>query len=109
MTAAEEHASSTLTPALVRARAKVLAREDRALKADLIKLPHHAITTTVPAFLDAVAPEAAVATNRQKDLDGKSINQLKSRDLPTFFYGDGTVYAVTDGTDWYLWQTEGTF
>lgn len=79
------------------------------LKADLIKLPHHAITPTVPAFLDAVAPEAAVATNRQKDLDGKSINQLKSRDLPTFFSGDGTVYAVTDGTDWYLWQTEGTF
>lgn len=38
MTAAEEHASSTLTPALVRARAKVLASEDRALKADLIKL-----------------------------------------------------------------------
>lgn len=79
------------------------------LKADLIKLPHHAITPTVPAFLDAVAPEAAVATNREKDLDGKSINQLKSRDLPTFFSGDGTVYAVTDGTDWYLWQTEGTF
>ena len=23
--------------------------------------------------------------------------------------GDGTVYAVTDGTDWYLWQTEGAF
>ena len=63
----------------------------------------------MPAFLDAVAPEAAVATNRQKDLDGKSINQLKSRDLPTFFSGDGTVYAVTDGTDWYLWQTEGAF
>ena len=79
------------------------------LKADLIKLPHHAITPTVPAFLDAVAPKAAVATNRQKDLDGKSINQLKSRDLPTFFSGDGTVYAVTDGTDWYLWQTEGAF
>ena len=79
------------------------------LKADLIKLPHHAITPTVPAFLDAVAREAAVATNRQKDLDGKSINQLKSRDLPTFFSGDGTVSAVTDGTDWYLWQTEGAF
>ena len=79
------------------------------LKADLIKLPHHAITPTVPAFLDAVAPQAAVATNRQKDLDGKSISQLKSRELPTLFSGDGTVYAVTDGTDWYLWQTEKTF
>ena len=44
----------------------------------------------------------------RKDLDGKSINQLKAAICP-FFSGDGTVYAVTDGTDWYLWQTGGTF
>lgn len=42
MTAAEELASSTLAPALVRARAKVLAREDRELKADLIRLRQRA-------------------------------------------------------------------
>ena len=80
-----------------------------ALRADLIKMPHHAITPAVPAFLDAVSPGAAIVTNRQKDLDSKSITQLEGRNLPALYSGDGTVYAVTDGADWYLCQTEGEF
>lgn len=79
------------------------------LDADLIKLPHHAITPTVPAFLDAVSPVAAIATNVEKEIDPKSINQLKGRPFPAFFSGNGTVYAVTNGTDWYIYQTVGTF
>ena len=80
-----------------------------ALKADLIKLPHHAITPAVPAFLDQVNPKAAVVTNRVRELDSKSLTQLQGRGWPVFFSGDGTVYAVTDGTDWYLYQTPGAF
>ena len=80
-----------------------------ALKSDLIKLPHHAITPTVPEFLDAVGAEAAVATNIKKEIDNKSIAQLETRPLPALYAGDGTVYAVTDGTDWYLYQTLGEF
>lgn len=38
MTAAQEDALSTLKPELVRARAKILAREDRELKAELIRI-----------------------------------------------------------------------
>lgn len=38
VTAVQENALSTLNPELVRARAKVLAREDRELKAELIKI-----------------------------------------------------------------------
>lgn len=79
------------------------------LKADIIKMPHHAITPTVPEFLDTVAPEAAVVTNTSKGVTSKSAAQLKSRGWPAFYAGDGTVYAVTDGTDWYLYQTLGEF
>ena len=79
------------------------------LDSDLIKLPHHAITPAVPEFLDAVSADAAVATNVKKQLDNKSVAQLETRPLPALYSGDGTVYAVTDGTDWYLYQTLGEF
>ena len=79
------------------------------LKADLIKMPHHAITPAVPAFLDAVNPEAAIVTNRSRDVQSKSITQMEGRGWPAFFSGDGTVYAVTDGRDWYVEQTIGQF
>lgn len=79
------------------------------LNSDLIKLPHHAITPAVPEFLDAVSADAAVATNVKKQLDNKSVAQLETRPLPALYSGDGTVYAVTDGVDWYLYQTPGEF
>lgn len=79
------------------------------LDSDVIKLPHHAITPAVPEFLDTVSPLAAVATNIKKEIDSKSIAQLDTRPLPTLFSGDGTVYAVTDGVDWYMYQTLGEF
>ena len=79
------------------------------LKSDLIKLPHHAITPVVPAFLDAVNPLAAIATNIKDEIDNKSITQLEGRPFPTLYSGDGTVYAETDGTDWYIYQTPDQF
>lgn len=74
------------------------------LKSDLIKLPHHAVSPTVKEFLDAVSPEAAVATNRYQRIEKRSANQLKARELTTLFSGDGIVCAVTDGRDWYMYQ-----
>ena len=79
------------------------------LSADLMKLPHHSITPTVPELLNAVNPSAAVATTGKKIVSGKSSAQLTSRKLPHFYSGDGTVYAVTDGTDWYMYQTKYKF
>lgn len=84
-------------------------RRDEQLDADLIKLPHHGITPAVPEFLDAVSPAAAIVTNRKGGVESKSIAQLDSRKIPAFFAGDGTVYAVTDGVDWYVHQTPGEF
>jgi len=79
------------------------------LSADLIKMPHHAITPTVPEFLNAVNPSAAIATTGKKIISGKAAAQLTSRKLPHFYSGDGTVYAVTDGKDWYIYQTKYKF
>ncbi len=77
---------------------------DRELRADLIKLPHHALTPAVPAFLDAVSPQAAVVTNRSRNVGSPAKSQLTSRGIPAYFSGDGIVRAVTDGTDWYISQ-----
>ena len=77
------------------------------LKADVVKAPHHGITPFLPAFLDAVDPAFVCVTNYSNygtDLT-KFKNQMKSRQLPVKFSGDGTVYMETDGTDWYIWQT----
>ena len=79
------------------------------LSADLMKLPHHAITPTVPDLLNAVDPDAVVATTGKKIISGKASAQLTSRKLPHFYSGDGTVYAVTDGIDWYMYQTKYEF
>lgn len=78
------------------------------LKADVIKYPHHGITPCNSDFLTAVDPEFAIVTNRSKDVS-KTTNQITNRGFPAMYSGDGTVYLVTDGTDWYMWQTPGEF
>ncbi len=84
-------------------------RDPALLDADLIKMPHHAITPAVPEFLDAVSPEVAIVTSKEDLLYEDSIIQLTLRDLHPMYSGDGTVYAVTDGEDWYIYQTRGQF
>ena len=74
------------------------------LDADVIKVPHHGITPVNMEFMDAASPDAAVVTNKQSRLDGKIENQLRQRNIPALYSGDGAVYAVTDGQDWYIWQ-----
>ncbi|MBQ8149219.1 MAG: MBL fold metallo-hydrolase [Clostridia bacterium] len=78
------------------------------LKADVLKVPHHGITPVNEPFLTVVDPGFSIVTNRQKDVP-RTNNQMDTRGIPTMYSGDGTVYLVTDGTDWYIWQTEGQF
>ena len=73
------------------------------LKADVIKYPHHGITPCNSEFLDVVDPIFGIVTNRSKDVS-KTTNQITNRGFPAMYSGDGTVYLVTDGTDWYIWQ-----
>lgn len=79
------------------------------LDVDVVKAPHHGITPVNAEFLDEASPEVMIITNRQDKMDQKMLNQLKDRQLPALFSGDGTVYGVTDGVDWYFSQTEGQF
>ncbi|MBE5801637.1 MAG: MBL fold metallo-hydrolase [Clostridiales bacterium] len=78
------------------------------LKADVLKVPHHGITPVNEDFLTVVDPAFSIVTNREKDVP-KTKNQMEHRGIPTLYSGGGTVYCVTDGMDWYMWQTEGVF
>lgn len=78
------------------------------LKADVIKYPHHGITPCNSEFLDVVDPIFAIVTNRSKDVTRTGL-QLEGRGIAGRYSGDGTVYLVTDGKDWYVWQTVDAF
>lgn len=75
-----------------------------ALKADIVKVPHHGLNPMVSSFTDAVAPELFLITNSQKKGTKGLVDQARYRDLPYLFTGNGTVVMETDGTDWYVWQ-----
>ena len=81
------------------------------LKADVVKAPHHGITPFQPDFLDAVSPAFVFVTNYSNygtDLT-KFKNQMKNRQIPAKYSGDGAVYLETDGADWYVYQRVGEF
>ena len=81
------------------------------LKADVVKAPHHGITPFLTDFLDAVSPAFVFVTNYSNygtDLT-KFKNQMKNRQIPTKYAGDGAVYLETDGADWYVYQTLNEF
>ena len=79
-----------------------------ALKADIVKAPHHGITPMVVEFLEAVAPQAVLITNDYSRVD-KGRVQLESREIPAYYSGEGTVVFETDGEDWYIYQLDGQF
>ncbi len=79
-----------------------------ALKAQVMKFPHHGITIARPAFLDDADPEFAYVTNRQRDTR-KANQQLKSRHIRFLHTSVGPLTLVTDGTDWYIWQEKAPY
>lgn len=80
-----------------------------ALRADVVKAPHHGITPFVSEFLTAVDPAFVWITNYNDKTMSRIFHQLKGRSLPMFFSGEGTVILESDGKDWYVRQTEGQF
>lgn len=79
-----------------------------ALKADIVKAPHHGITPMVVEFLEAVSPQAVLITNDDSRVN-KGRLQLESREIPAYYSGEGTVVFETDGEDWYIYQLDGQF
>lgn len=77
------------------------------LDADLIKAAHHGINRMNSDFLSTVSPEAVIITSPSHLMHRETLHQLESESLPAVYSGDGTVCAVTDGTDWYIDQTPG--
>lgn len=75
------------------------------LDCDLLKFPHHGITPVTTEFLEAATPLAVVITNRQEETHPNSSGQMRARSISVMYSALGTVYAVTDGTDWYIYQT----
>lgn len=76
------------------------------LKADVLKVPHHAIVTMVPEFLETVDPELAVITS-VTTATKKTNKQLENAGIPYLHHSKGTIVLETDGTDWYVTQTKG--
>lgn len=74
------------------------------LDCDILKAPHHGIDGVTKEFVDAVSPEVVVLTNYSSSGASKSWNAYDP-----YFAGDGVVVMETDGTDWYIWQTENVF
>lgn len=90
-------------------RAFLDALPPEALKADVMKAPHHGITPFVSEFLTAVDPAFVWITNYDAKKLSRIFHQLKGRSLPMYFSGEGTVILESDGKDWYVHQTEGQF
>lgn len=74
-----------------------------ALRAQIVKAPHHGENAFVAEFLTAVAP-SLVLCNSMKDEAPAMVSQASGRDLPLLFSGEGEIVLETDGTDWYVWQ-----
>ena len=76
-----------------------------ALKADLLKYPHHGKSPLDDAFLQAVNPEAAVITNKTVS-DWGGVRYLTAKGIPYIYTNQTGVYLhlVTDGEHWIVEQ-----
>ena len=72
-----------------------------ALKADLLKYPHHGKTPLEEDFLRAVNPEAAIITNKTVP-DWGGVRYLAAKGIPYIYTNQTGVYLhlVTDGEHW---------
>lgn len=78
---------------------------EEALKADIMKAPHHGLATIVPEFRSVVAPELIFVPNLKKNTR-KFNNYMKKNDpdIALLYCGDAEIVMETDGQDWYVWQ-----
>ena len=72
---------------------------------DIVSAPNHGKDVFLNKFLDNLTPEYVFATNYDNDSVKNITKQLKKRDIPIGYSGEGTIYMATDGTDWYVYQT----
>ena len=83
---------------------KIAAQYGKALDADIVKSAHHGLALFVDEWLEAVSPSFVVCTNNE----GSAVafeQQMAELNIPMLFASEGVVHLVTDGNDWYIWQT----
>ena len=78
---------------------------EEALRADIVKSPHHGIASMPKEFLEAVDAKLCFVTNQSKRVPefAKSVTRYLP-EAKVLFCGDASILMETDGTDWYIWQ-----
>lgn len=69
-----------------------------ALKADVLKYPHHGLQALTAGYREAVSPELAIVTCNQRVTDGKKY--VLRTGLDTVWTVPGFVHLTTDGETW---------
>lgn len=83
---------------------KALAAEyGDALRADILKMPHHGIGTYQKSFHDAVQASLGTVSNFKNSAQ-KTIDVMVKRGMKWKLTTRGTIVMVTDGILWDVWQ-----
>lgn len=79
-----------------------------ALKADIVKSPHHGIASMPEDFLKAVDARIVFVTNLYERVPQIASNVTRyTPEASVLFCGDADILMETDGVDWYVWQNLG--
>ncbi len=74
-----------------------------ALRADILKMPHHGIGIYRPELREAVQPEFAVVTNTKAGSECV-LDAFDRHGVRWMLTTQGTAVCVTDGEHWQVWQ-----
>lgn len=77
---------------------KYVELKGEALKADIIKYPHHGIDKLNADYMAAVSPQFLVVTNNHRQTDGWKA--IRNYSIPYAYTVPGFVYLSTDGATW---------
>ncbi|MBQ2952289.1 MAG: MBL fold metallo-hydrolase [Clostridia bacterium] len=79
---------------------RYVAWKGEALKADVLKYPHHGLEKLTDEYAAAVSPLCFIVTNNQRSTDGKKYIQRSG--IPCAWTVPGFVVLTTDGTTWLM-------
>ena len=77
---------------------RYVALKGDALKADILKYPHHGLEKLIDEYAAAVGAEYYVVTNNQRSTEGKKY--ITRSGVPCAWTVPGFVTLITDGTTW---------
>lgn len=74
-----------------------------ALRADILKMPHHGLAAYMSEFHEAVRPELATFSNTKSNIK-PVLETMRKRGVDWMLTTKGTIVAVTGGEAWEVWQ-----